>query len=252
MVTSFDYLKHKSFAADCLNSFEKYWPENVRMDAYVQNSPSCWLRRSIDNRLQIFDFEAVKSFYVFANKFKEIADTKSGFRYDAIRFAHKIFAIREALDTTAAEFVIWIDADVSTTRPVTLDFLHTLCSKSQYLSFLGREHIANPALRYPECGFMIFNTKHPDHNPFWELLRRYYDEGNLFALREWHDSYVINQCRLACERELGTSNFDITSLGLRDISDPAHVFVASVLGEYMDHRKGNRKNLKQSPERESR
>ena len=52
------------------------------------------------------------------------------------------------------------------------------------------------------------------------------------------------------EKKYNVLNFDISQLGLVDIDtkNDEHVFVTSVLGEYMDHKKGNRKDVKWSPE----
>ena len=46
------------------------------------------------------------------------------------------------------------------------------------------------------------------------------------------------------------NNFNISELGLVNIKNhfDEHVFVLSVLGEYMDHKKGERKKIKWSPE----
>ena len=76
-----------------------------------------------------------------------------------------------------------------------------------------------------------------------------YSGGKLFD-EEWHDSYIFDQVRKKIEKKYNVHNLDITQLGLVDIEikNDEHVFVTSVLGEYMDHKKGNRKKVKWSPE----
>ena len=52
------------------------------------------------------------------------------------------------------------------------------------------------------------------------------------------------------EKKYSINNLNISELGLVDIEikNDEHVFVTSILGEYMDHKKGNRKKVKWSPE----
>ena len=103
-------------------------------------------------------------------------------------------------------------------------------------------------LNYSECGFLIFNTEHFIHSKFWSDMMVMYDEGKLFEEKEWHDSYVFDVVRKNLERTAKIKNFNISKMGLVDVQDESHVFVASVLGNFMDHKKGNRKQYKWSRE----
>ena len=77
-----------------------------------------------------------------------------------------------------------------------------------------------------------------------------YSGGKLFNEKEWHDSYIFDQVRKKIEKKYNVINFNISQLGLVDIDiqNDEHVFVTSILGEFMDHKKGNRKEVKWSPE----
>ena len=44
------------------------------------------------------------------------------------------------------------------------------------------------------------------------------------------------------------ADINISDFGIRDVGNESHVFVASILGDYMDHKKGSRKKKKWSPE----
>ena len=79
-------------------------------------------------------------------------------------------------------------------------------------------------------------------------MMKMYDGGDLFSEREWHDSYIFDVVRRKLEKESNIKNFDITSLGLVELNNDNHVFISSVLGKYMDHKKGNRKDSKWSYE----
>jgi hypothetical protein len=50
------------------------------------------------------------------------------------------------------------------------------------------------------------------------------------------------------EKTKNLKNINISEFGLVNLKDSEHVFVLSVLGRYMDHKKGNRKSQKWSNE----
>ena len=77
-----------------------------------------------------------------------------------------------------------------------------------------------------------------------------YDNGGLFELSEWHDSYIFDHVRKKLEKKYLLKNINITDFGIVDIESEIddHIFVLSILGEFMDHKKGERKSIKWSPE----
>ena len=118
---------------------------------------------------------------------------KESFLWDAVRFANKVFCIVNAVrNSTEYDYVLWLDADTFTFRPVPMDFFENVLPADTMLTYLGRE---NPTLNdggvYPECGFVGYNLKHPETQNFindWEQL---YVTGNVFKILEWHDSFVF-------------------------------------------------------------
>ena len=146
--------------------------------------------------------------------------------------------------------MIWLDSDTKTHKKIPITFLEKLISNDRYMSYLGRSHIQTKNLNYSECGFLIFNTEHTLHQTFWEEMMSMYENGKLFDLEEWHDSYIFDYVRIKLEKKFNLLNFNISELGLVNIKNhfDEHVFVLSVLGKYMDHKKGERKKIKWSPE----
>ena len=156
--------------------------------------------------------------------------------------------MKKALSLTSSDFLIWLDADIKTVKPISEEFLLQLTDKQKYMSYLGRSHVKKENVRYSENGFTIFNTTHSLHSVFWEKLDEMYTGGKLFELTEWHDSFVFDVVRKSLELEKNCKNINISDFGIKDVGNESHVFVASVLGEYMDHKKGPRKLNKWSPE----
>ena len=248
-ITTFDLKKHP-FAIDMVNSFDANWPQNIELIVYLENS-NLLSNQKISKRLIIRNFhEEIPEYNIFCKKFKHKEKYTDDFRLNAFRFAYKVYAINKAMKSNDSEYFIWLDADIKTHKKIPITFFEKLIDDNSYLSYLGREHISNKFVRYSECGFLIFNTRHSIHNTFWKLMMEMYNGGKLFNEKEWHDSYIFDQVRKKLEKERKVSNLNISDLGLININyeHDEHVFVLSVLGEYMDHKKGNRKDIKWSPE----
>ena len=75
-----------------------------------------------------------------------------------------------------------------------------------------------------------------------------YTGGKIFNLDSWTDSHAFDAVRKNLENEKSCSNVNISDCGIKDVGNESHVFVASILGDFMDHKKGSRKQKKWSPE----
>jgi hypothetical protein len=217
--------------------------------------------KSHSDQLTVIDFETVcpqqnsfKKYFIdnHFHIFKERGHVP--FPFDAPRFAHKVFAIDYGLRNIESDLYVWLDSDLLFHRQIDKELIaETLFGNSGW-SFLGRDHLSekDKQLVYPECGFMLFDKNVPGFEYFWEEMSYFYEANGIYGLREWHDSFAFEQAYKKTKKKFPKFGFNISSLGLEKISDPNHVFIASKLGEYMDHRKGNRKSLPKSPELEER
>lgn len=246
-VTTFNIQKH-GFGVEMINSFFANWPDDINLTAFIENSSGVD-DKAVKGKILVKDFHSdIPEYNKFVQKFKHKEKFTDDFRFNVFRFAHKVYAIASALKNTKSKYLIWLDADIKTYKKITLDFLDTLVDDKIYMSYLGREDVSLKHLNYSECGFLIFNTDHPIHEKFWQNMMKMYDDGDLFSENEWHDSYIFDVVRKKLEKEDNIKNFDITSLGLVELNNDNHVFISSVLGKYMDHKKGNRKDSKWSYE----
>ena len=204
---------------------------------------------AIKNKVYLFDYhKAISDYNNFCLKFKSYKSLQNNYRLNAFRFAYKVFAMKKALSINVSDLLIWLDADIKTVKHISYEFLNSLVDKKKYMSYLGRSHVKKENVRYSENGFTIFNTRHPLHDLFWNKMDQMYNGGELFKLTEWHDSFVFDQVRLYLEKEKNCLNINISDFGIKDVGNESHVFVASILGDYMDHKKGVRKQKKWSPE----
>ena len=168
--------------------------------------------------------------------------TKGSYLWAAVRFANKVFCVVNGIrNSKDYDYVVWIDGDTFSFRPIPIDFFKNLLPVDTMLTYLGRE---NPKLndggKYPECGFVGYNLKHPEIQNFIDDWEKLYITDKVFKLLEWHDSYVFWHLSKQYRRE---RNIKVNDIGYWKGVKGHHVFVNSELGEYMDHMKGKRKKI---------
>jgi len=160
--------------------------------------------------------------------------SKKSFLWDASRFANKVFALWHFANNCNTDIFIWCDGDVRTHTPITLEFLHSIApSENQLATYLGRK-------TWPECGWMMFNRKHPKFAEFIEQWRWIYESDDIFEHAESHDSFIFGEL----VEDFKSMGVEFNDLGGSD--QGGHIFINSVLGRYMDHLKGFRKEVGKS------
>ena len=169
---------------------------------------------------------------------------KGSFLWAAVRFANKVFCVVNAVrNSKEYDYVVWIDGDTFSFRPIPMDFFEKLLPQDTMLTYLGRE---NPNLndggKYPECGFVGYNLKHPEMQNFINDWEKLYVTDEVFKLLEWHDSYVFWHLTKKYRKE-SPYQIKVNDIGYWKGVKGHHVFVNSELGEYMDHMKGKRKKI---------
>ena len=243
VVTTFNKTSYDLHAKKMVSSFDGLWDSNIFLNIYLEDLQIP--ENDFTKRINFFSFnDEVDGWYKFKEQFsfKELNKPDKGpnsfYKYSAIKFAHKVYVIKKQLEKNNSDYLIWLDSDVVTIKNIQINFLNSLINDHSYLSYLGRDHINF----HSECGFLIFNTQHDLHNQFWINMSQMYEQGLLFNEKEWHDSYIFDVVRLRLEKN-GLKNFNISKLGLKKTTETLNVFDNSVLGEFMIHFKGNKKNI---------
>lgn len=118
-------------------------------------------------------------------------DDPNDYRKMASRFCHKVFAIKQASDFwkvsigQKCRYLIWLDADVLVTRPVSVNELRLCMPKEgDAVAYLGRKD-----WDHSECGWMVFDFQNGGHEVIDEITRRYISD-EVFKEPQWHDSYI--------------------------------------------------------------
>jgi hypothetical protein len=228
-----------------IQSFLSNWPSNVILIVYAEG---CTVVESAPN-LIVRNLEQVSEIVNFKNIWGKVPkangdvstdpirskrrDAGKGFKWDAVRFAHKVYSIFDAARRSNSDYLLWMDADMVCHSPITTERLDQLCTKD--LCFLGRRG------KYTECGLYAMNLNSDRTHEFLKRFQEYYDqaESGIFTLAEWHDSFVFDAVRKQCHlKEQDWSSHIISGEG--------HPLINSEWGAYLDHLKGARKQLGRS------
>ena len=241
VITTFPPNKWNQYAKRMLETFDQNWPQSITLKVYYEGSMPTDAPQS--DRIQWIDLhKACPDLVAFKDKHKDnpyangfkvgsSTDQKGSFLFEAVRFAHKSFCVSHETLNSSTELVIWLDADVVTHSAIPLEFIESLLPQNFYTAYLGRQKI------YPECGFVIYNTQHPQHKKFMTAWQHLYNNDELFELEEYHDSYLF--WHLLKKHNLVDQSFNISEG--HPHRPGVHVFINSPLGQYMDHLKGSRK-----------
>jgi hypothetical protein len=163
------------------------------------------------------------------------------FKWDAIRFANKVYAVFDACTRRVGTWVVWMDADSYIHSPWSYDNFKKLLPDNKYITYVGR---GKGTQTWPECGFYGLNMNHPLCHSFLQEFERMYEDADngIFKLEEWHDSFVFGEVLKhfkAFNAELDYS----AEMYLKEATTGGggHPLINTELGKYMDHLKGDRK-----------
>lgn len=231
-VTTFNEAGWYAYGQRCVSSFLEFWP--IRMPFHLYGEGCFCNSPYVKNR----DLPA----WLWAFKARHANDPPANgrprgdydYRWDAVKFAHKTAAVIDAATHTGSAVLIWLDGDVITHAPVTLEFLESLLPPDAAIAWLDRERL------HPETGFYMLDLRHPGIAPMLAEWRRLYETDEVFKLREWHDAFVLNH--LVESAGLPTASLSGEAVGT------SHPLARGPLAAYFDHLKGNRKTLAHSPE----
>ena len=165
---------------------------------------------------------------------------RQSWKYDAVRFAYKSYAIAQACHEWGTEYdrLLWLDADCVFLEEITEAWItDELYREHTAMTYFGRPQY------HPETGVMLFNL---NMNLAWQLiaeLKQRYDTDQVYLEQEWHDAWIWQQIIKEHDPKL----FYNRSEHLKGKVPGGHVINACI-GNRIDHRKGSRKQLKRSPE----
>ena len=241
VVTTFNADGYNTYGRRMIETFLQTWPREVLLRVYAE---TCQVSISAPN-LEVLDLETASPELVkFKDTWRNVPKANGNlgpghqgkeFKYQAVRFAHKVYAIFHAAQTCNTEWLIWMDADMVCHSPMTVEKLSQFFPDTKDLCFAGRSR------KFTECGLYGMHITEPAIRSWLSEFQLMYDdaESGIFTLEEWHDSYVFDAVRKRHTlRELNwTAHLHMGE---------GHPLINCEWGAYIDHLKGERKNLGRS------
>jgi hypothetical protein len=244
VVTTFHDKGYTTYGKRMIETFLKNWPDTVELVVYAENcevieqAPNLIVKDLHQNSPELVAFKerwknTPKAIGKFATGPINAKGKQQGigFKWDAVRFAHKTYSIFDCAKKIDSDFLIWMDADTVCHSPITIEQLNRLIPQGKDLCFLGRRG------KYTECGLYAMNLKSPAVQIFLNRFQWMYNdaENGIFKQDEWHDSFIFDVVRKQTVlNELDWSGHLIKGEG--------HPLINSEWGAYLDHLKGARKD----------
>lgn len=255
VVTTFHEAGLINYGQRMIDTFCNTWPKEIKLYLYPEN---CNPVIPDSSRIVVKKLEEVQELVNFKNRWRGVPkangdvsadpvrskrrDSRKSFKWDAVRFAHKVYAIFDCARTTDADILLWMDADTICHSPISLERIRQLVPEQYDICFLGRHG------KFSECGLYSMNLTKKNTRKFLEEFQRVYDdaENGIFQMDEWHDSFVFDVVRSRIHK-LHQFNWSANLIDLRPRrgSSPGegHPLINSEWGAYLDHLKGERKHL---------
>lgn len=254
VVTTFHAAGYEKYASRMIDTFLENWPKEVDLYAYAED---CAVSQH-DPRLHVVDLHAqVPALVAFKARYRDDdrangrratgpIDSKGkqpgiGFRWDAIRFSHKVYSVCDHARRRLSDVMFWMDADMVCHTPINSAFIHSQFPAGTGVAFLGR------AKKFTECGLYGLNLTLPETQQFVQWFQHAYDdaENGIFQMSEWNDCWVFDRVRERMQqhhphwRQLNwTADFPRQGEG--------HPLINTPWGDYLDHLKGRRKDAGRS------
>jgi hypothetical protein len=258
VVTTFHEEGLKKYGQRMINTFCENWPAEVRLHIYPE---ACNPAIRDHDHVTLKRLEELPELMAFKAQWRDVPkangdvsgdpvrskrkDAGKGFKWHAIRFAHKVYAIFDCAKQTDADILVWMDADTICHSVITMQDLYRMIPADSELCYLGRKG------KYSECGLYAMNLRSQHVQNFLKEFQRVYDyaETGIFLLEEWHDSFVFDAVR-AKFPQMRQLDWAAHLHNLKPhpgmSTGEGHPLINSEWGAWLDHLKGSRKNLGRS------
>lgn len=191
VVTTFGNPHWHIYASEMVSSFVQNWPAEIPLLVSLDDD---LLAPELDRMLRPTDAIAIgwsQEHIDFVTRNKD-RDHPTDYRKQAVRFCHKVFAIKHALEAwekmpeaERPRYLIWLDADVLTTRKVGIEEIKKcLPREGDAVAYLGRKD-----WDHSECGWLAFDLFNGGKATI-ETMWAQYTSDVILQMPQWHDSYV--------------------------------------------------------------
>lgn len=239
-----------------LDSFAQRVDKRIKLLVYAEN---CNPKNPDPDQITIFEAENVLP---KLSKFKEIwknvpkangippdhikarrpRDWNKAFKWDAVRFANKVYAVFDACERSK-DWCVWMDADTFVHSDWSYEDFKKQLPDDKWITYVGR---GKGSQTWPECGFYGMNLNKDRCQAFLRNFENMYEnaEEGIFTLEEWHDSFIFGHL-LNQHTRIDSNVLDYSAeMYLREAKTGGggHPLINGPLGAWIDHMKGGRKD----------
>jgi hypothetical protein len=260
VVTTFHQKGLELYGQRFLDSFAKNVDKKIKIKVYAEN---CAPINPDADQIEIIDATTtLEKLSAFKNTWKNVPyangdiskhpakekrkDWDKAFKWDAVRFANKVYAVFDACNRNQG-WVVWMDADTFVHSTWSYDQFKSLLPDENWITYVGR---GKGSQTWPECGFYGLNL---DSNVCQKFLKKFEDmydnaEHGIFTLLEWHDSFVFGHILNLMKHDAPNVLDYSAEMYLREArtGGGGHPLINSKLGTWIDHMKGDRKHTGKS------
>lgn len=222
VITSFNEKYYDLIGKDSVESWLKFWPEELKLTCFVEE-----FKIPEQDRLIQIPFDD------FSQDYHKIQGSKIGSQ--ARKFAKKAWSFIHAMEHIDADRIVWVDADVLTLKKIPIELLYKLLPEEVLSTHMGvtydTKKDGTPGRWFvPETGFFAINKSHPKFNKFLEGYKSRYVNLDDRGLRRFYDNDVYG----AVFEELDAKGFDLCGNLEKKYKTPLS---RTDLGEYLQHYK---------------
>ena len=235
VITTYNKKYYDICGKKMIETFIKYWPKDVHLYAYYQEQEPEIFADNV-HYVDLYEQNPQLKRFVFDNQIDEakngMIDGKYDFQRDGVKFSHKVFAQTHRIKHTTADVLLYLDADTYTHTTPNLKYIDSILPEDHLCTYFGRPRL------YDETGFYMHNAKHYKAIVWADTLEKIYTEAELGTYPLQVDCYTMyaGRQKFKDQKQLDLVEYH-GGLGKK------HPFVNSPLGEFLDHLKGDRKEL---------
>jgi len=242
VITSFNEEGYRSYGKAFVDTWREFWPASIGLTIFYEGDDKAF---DMVHGISWRPIEEVEFLQDFMNSLRFpilhgiVADSYDVW-FDA-RHARKVFMEIHALRKYGGK-VFWLDSDSITHSPVPESFLDECLPDEKLCCYLGRD-----GWWFTESGFLGFNAQHPLASALAKNYVHFFVTG-AFLTNAFHGRLCWNDCGgLDALRHVVFKNSDDFVNLAKDLPQGTmHVFINSILGKYLDHKKGPRKDSRSS------
>lgn len=236
VITSFNWSGYQKYGKSFIETWKEYWPSSIRLTVYYEGKefedfdfPTGISWRPIEEVEFLTDFlAAIKPFPIMHG----IVGDRYDINYDA-RMGRKTFMQVHAARTYGGK-IFWMDADAVSCKHVPERFLDDCLPDNKFSCYLGRD-----GWYFTESGFLGLNADHPIAKEFFKNYAHLFITGVIFTQQWWHDCIAYDCTRFIANKNGYEGEF--VNLAAHVPKNTMHPHANSVIGQYVTHLKGDRK-----------